>query len=104
MSTTFEYAPAPESRDVPGLREIYSQFIDGGFAEPAGGDLTPIVEPASGREIARVADGDVDAAVRSARAALPGWAALDGRHRARRLFRFARLVSEHARELAVLQT
>jgi aldehyde dehydrogenase (NAD+) len=108
MATTFDYAPAVESRDVLRLRDDYGLFIDGTFAAPTGGESMAIVEPATERGLARVgvgAEPDVDAAVRAARAAFDGaWSALSARDRGKHLFRLARLVTEHARELAVLQT
>ena len=64
--------------------------------DPATGDLLAIVAQADARE--------VDVAVRSARAALPGWQALSGHARARYLYAFARQVQKHARRLAVLET
>ncbi|MFD5410336.1 aldehyde dehydrogenase family protein [Streptomyces nojiriensis] len=53
-------------------------YIDGAWRPAAGGDLIEVVNPADGQVIAQVPAGteeDVDAAVRAARAALPGWAA-----------------------------
>ena len=47
---------------------------------------------------------DVTAAVESARAAQPKWAALRDLERAKYLFRIARLIQERARELAVVET
>lgn len=63
--------------------------------------------PATGEVLALVAQADareVDAAVRAARAALPGWQALTGHGRARYLYAFARGVQKHARKLAVVET
>jgi aldehyde dehydrogenase (NAD+) len=47
---------------------------------------------------------DVDAAVAVARAAQPGWAALDPSRRARLLTRLAAVIEEHAGELAELES
>ncbi|WP_079404484.1 aldehyde dehydrogenase family protein [Streptomyces sp. 3211] len=53
-------------------------YIDGAWRPAAGGELIEVVNPADGQVIGTVPAGteeDVDAAVRAARAALPGWAA-----------------------------
>ncbi|WP_030773301.1 MULTISPECIES: aldehyde dehydrogenase family protein [unclassified Streptomyces] len=53
-------------------------YIDGAWRPAASSDLIEVVNPADGQVIAQVPAGseeDVDAAVRAARAALPGWAA-----------------------------
>lgn len=53
-------------------------YIDGAWRPAVGSDLIEVVNPADGQVIAQVPAGteeDVDAAVRAARAALPGWAA-----------------------------
>ena len=72
---------------------------DGGAFEsknPATGELLASIEIASAA--------NVDAAVRAARAALPGWQALTGHQRARYLYALARQVQKHSRRLAVLET
>src|SRR5690606_8674271 len=71
------------------------------------GETFEIVNPATGEEIARVAQGgedDVAAAVRAARAAFPAWRGLGGHGRARYLYALARQVQKHARLFAVLET
>ncbi|MFE1437596.1 aldehyde dehydrogenase family protein [Streptomyces sp. NPDC058739] len=63
-------------------------YIDGAWRPAAGRDLIEVVDPADEEVIARVPAGtaeDVDAAVRAARAALPGWAATPPAVRAERL-------------------
>ncbi len=54
--------------------------------------------------VAQGSSGDIDAAVRSARAAFPKWRALTPHVRARYLYALARLVQKHSRLLAVLET
>ncbi len=64
------------------------------------------VNPATGETLAHIAEadaGDVDRAVRSARAAQPGWAALPGVERGRLLARAAAAVRAHRDELARLE-
>ncbi|MDV9202020.1 aldehyde dehydrogenase family protein, partial [Streptomyces sp. Wh19] len=53
-------------------------YIDGAWRPAAGRDTIAVVNPADEQVIAEVPAGgaeDIDAAVRAARAALPGWAA-----------------------------
>ncbi|MFI6502109.1 aldehyde dehydrogenase family protein [Nonomuraea typhae] len=102
----FEYAPAPESRDVVDIKPSYGLFINGEFAEGSG---TPFktVNPASEEKLAEIATAtsdDVDRAVQAARKAFGVWSALPGAERAKYLFRIARLIQERARELAVLES
>ncbi|MDB1087041.1 aldehyde dehydrogenase family protein [Streptomyces sp. ACA25] len=104
---TFEYAPAPESRAVVDLAPSYGLFIDGEFTEGAAGELRKTVSPATEEVLAEYTQADatdVDRAVRAARTAFPGWAALPGAERAKYLFRIARIIQERARELAVLES
>ncbi|MEU8138841.1 aldehyde dehydrogenase family protein [Streptodolium elevatio] len=103
----FEYAPAPESRSAVDIAASYGLFIDGKFSEAADGGVLKTVNPATEEVLAEVAvggDADVDRAVKAARKAFKGWSALPGSERAKYLFRIARLVQEHGRELAVLET
>jgi aldehyde dehydrogenase (NAD+) len=68
----------------------------------------PTIDPSTAEPLADVAeagDGDVDAAVASARSAYESvWRDLPGRERAKYLFRIARAIQERARELAVLES
>ncbi|MDR8407354.1 aldehyde dehydrogenase family protein [Nonomuraea sp. 3-1Str] len=102
----FEYAPAPESREVVDLRPSYGLFIDGEFTEGSGPEFKT-VNPATEETLAEVAFAsadDVDRAVRAARKAFGGWSALPGSERAKYLFRIARIIQERSRELAVLES
>ncbi|MGW5097753.1 aldehyde dehydrogenase family protein [Streptomyces nodosus] len=63
-------------------------YIDGAWRPAAGPDTIEVVNPADEEVVGRVPAGtaeDVDAAVRAARAALPGWAATPPAERAARL-------------------
>ncbi|MEU5301312.1 aldehyde dehydrogenase family protein [Streptomyces noursei] len=107
MSSAFDYAPAPESRSVVDLAPSYGLFIDGEFAEGAGGGLRKTVSPATEEVLAEYTQGtaeDVDRAVQAARRAFEKWSALPGAERAKYLFRIARIIQERSRELAVLET
>ncbi|RBQ21822.1 betaine-aldehyde dehydrogenase [Spongiactinospora rosea] len=102
----FEYAPAPESRDVVEIQPSYGLFIDGRFTD-GGGTAFKTVNPATEETLAEVAcadEADVDRAVAAARKAFETWSALPGTERAKYLFRIARIIQERARELAVLET
>lgn len=109
---TMEYGPAPES-DAPAREWItrhrgeFGVFAGGQWREPEGGERFDVVDPSSGKLLARVAQGgtaDVDAAVGAARAAFGPWSALSGHARARYLYALARAVQKHSRLLAVLES
>jgi aldehyde dehydrogenase (NAD+) len=103
----WEYAPAPESPEIAGLRPSYRMFVDGEFVEGSGEPLKT-VNPATEEvlaEVATAAPADVDRAVQAARHAYDGlWGRMPGSERAKYLFRIARIVQERARELAVLES
>jgi aldehyde dehydrogenase (NAD+) len=103
-----DYVPSLEGRDIVTIRPRYGLIIDGEEREAAAGASFPTVEPATGDVLAEVADAapdDVDAAVRAARRAYEEvWRDMPARHRAKHLFRLARLVQDRARELAVLES
>lgn len=101
------YAPAPESTPVK-IHTKYSLFIDGKWSEPDSGKSLPTINPATGKSLARIAvagASDVDRAVRAARRAYESdWSKRPARERGKFLYRIARLIQEHARELAVLES
>jgi aldehyde dehydrogenase (NAD+) len=104
----WEYAPAPESRDIVTIAPEYGLFIDGEFRPPAEGATFATVNPASEEKLAEVAEAgpaDVDAAIAAARGAYERvWGAMPGAERAKYLFRIARVLQERAREFAVLES
>jgi len=109
---SMEYGPAPES-DKPALAWIerhqasFGHFIAGAWTKPARGARFEVVDPSTGKTIAKAAQGsagDVDAAVKAARKALPGWQKLGGHQRARHLYALARTVQRNSRLLAVLES
>jgi aldehyde dehydrogenase (NAD+) len=106
--STWEYAPAPESREIVQLRSSYGLFIDGRFVEPSDGGAFKTANPATEEVLAEVAEAgpaDVDRAVAAARRAYERtWGPMPGRDRAKYLYRIARLIQERSRELAVLET
>ncbi|MFI6506353.1 aldehyde dehydrogenase family protein [Streptosporangium sp. NPDC050855] len=103
----FEYAPAPESRDVVQIKPSYGLFIGGEWVDSQGTERNKTVNPASEEVLAEIAwadEADVDRAVEAARKAFGVWSALPGSERAKYLFRIARIIQERSRELAVLET
>jgi len=103
----WEYAPAPESRDLANLKPHYQPFIGGEFVDGHGEPLKTI-NPATGEILAEVGtadSSDVDKSVTAAgRAHLNVWGKMPGTERAKYLFRIARLIQERSRELAVLES
>jgi aldehyde dehydrogenase (NAD+) len=104
--TSWDYAPAPESRDVVTLRESYGHFVGGEWLEPSATYTT--ISPSSEEPLAQIGQAtaeEVDAAVGAARDAFSnGWSALPGSERAKYLFRIARILQERSREFAVLES
>ncbi|HEY6890029.1 MAG TPA: aldehyde dehydrogenase family protein, partial [Solirubrobacter sp.] len=104
---TWDYAPAPESRDAAPLAPSYDLFIGGQFVAPTDGTRVATINPATEEPLAEVAfagPGDVAAAVSAARDAASSWAALPPLERGKYLFRIARLIQERARELAIVES
>ncbi|RZQ60905.1 aldehyde dehydrogenase [Amycolatopsis suaedae] len=84
-------------------------FIDGAFTDPLSGETFASTSPRDGAVLARVAAcgaGDVDRAVRAARAAFDDerWRGLPPVERKRIMLRWAELIEAHAGELALLDT
>jgi aldehyde dehydrogenase (NAD+) len=106
--TGWDYAPAPESRDVVRIAAEYGLFVDGQFRPAAAGGTFGTLNPATEEPLARVAEAgppDVDAAVAAARAAYErSWGPMPGAERAKYLYRIARALQERAREFAVLES
>jgi len=85
----------------------FDLFIDGQHVEPASGEYSNDIDPATEEVIAAVALGgkaDVDVAVRSARAALKVWAGMRAADRGRILMRAADLIEQHAEELIQIES
>jgi len=84
------------------LREL-ENFINGAFVAPADGATEPVLNPASGEEIAQAplsSAADIDAAVTAARRAFDGWSQTTPAARAEALLGLAAAVEEHGDELA----
>ena len=104
----WDYAPAPESREIVTIAGEYGLFVDGEFGPAADGQDFPTVNPATEEQLARVAlagPADVDRAVAAARHAYARvWGPMPGAERAKYLYRIARALQERAREFAVLES
>jgi aldehyde dehydrogenase (NAD+) len=102
----WDYASAPESREIVTLRERYGHFVGGEWLEPK--ETYTTIDPASEEPLAEVGQAteeEVRLAVGAARDAYEnGWSALPGSERAKYLFRVARILQERSREFAVLES
>jgi malonate-semialdehyde dehydrogenase (acetylating)/methylmalonate-semialdehyde dehydrogenase len=95
--------PAQTARPVP----VIGNYIDGRIVMPSSPRVAPVYNPATGEvatEVALASAADTEAAIASAQAALPGWAATPPLQRARVMFRFKALLETHAAELAQIIT
>jgi betaine-aldehyde dehydrogenase len=80
-------------------------FIDGERV-PSEGESEPVLNPATGEELARAPQStaeDVDRAVKAARKAFAGWSQTTPAQRSQALLALADLVDEHAEEIAHLE-
>ena len=103
----WEYAPAPESRDIVSFEERYGLFIGGEEVSPRSRTWFPTISPATEEPLAEVAQAgpkDVALAVDAAREGFEAWSAWKPSERAKVLFRIARILQERARELAVAES
>ena len=108
QAISWEYAPAPESRDIVTIKPRYGLFIGGRDVAASDGGTFATVNPATEETLALVAratPADADKAVRAARRAQTrSWGTLPGKERAKYLFRIARILQERSREFAVLES
>jgi aldehyde dehydrogenase (NAD+) len=104
----WEYASAPESREIVTLDERYGLFIGGEFVEPRSDDFYTTIAPASEEPLAEIPQAgpeDVALAVSTAREAFEdGWSSAAPAERAKYLYRIARILQERSREFAVLES
>src|SRR4051812_48668265 len=99
VTPTWEYAPAPEARDLVRIEPSYGLFIDGQFVAPRDGSTFKTVNPATEEVVAEVAaagPADVDAAVTAAQRAQRAWARRPPTERAKYLYRIARTIQERS--------
>ncbi|MFF2778734.1 aldehyde dehydrogenase family protein [Streptomyces sp. NPDC058052] len=84
-----------------------AMYIGGEWRPAASSETIPVVDPATEQVIAHVPAGtaeDVDAAVRAARAALPGWSATPPAERAARIGALRDALAARAEEIAATVT
>ncbi len=107
-AAAFAYAPSLESTAPVAIRERYGLFIGGAWLPAADERTFPTINPATEESLALVAHGsaaDVDRAVRAARRGYDKyWRKLRPAERAKYIYRIARVLSERAREFAILET
>src|SRR5579859_2064285 len=103
----FDYAPAPESTDHVKIEPRYGLFIGGKMVAGHSRKRFATINPANENKLSVVAVSlkkNVDRAVKAASRAFDSWSRLAPAHRARYLFRIARILQERSREFAVLET
>jgi aldehyde dehydrogenase (NAD+) len=102
----WDYAPAPEARDLVQLRERYGHFVGGEWLEPS--ETYTTIDPSSEEALAEVGQAtaeEVEQAVAAARDAFEnGWSGISPAERAKYLYRIARILQERSREFAVLES
>ncbi len=87
--------------------EKLHHYINGKAIRPSSGRIGPVFNPASGDQIAEVPYADEDTtneAIAVARSSFPEWASTPSVQRARVLFKFLELMSNHKNELAKIVT
>jgi aldehyde dehydrogenase (NAD+) len=101
------YSPAPESTEIASVRDTYGLFIGGEFVEPLSGEYLKTINPATEEVLSAIpiaGEQDIDLAVGAARKSFAMWSKLAPSHRAKYMFRIARVIQERSRELAVLES
>lgn len=120
FDTSWNYAPAPESKSIASIKPRYELFINGEFVKPSSkksarlknesgsGGYFDTINPANEEKLSEVADAnaaDVDKAVKAARTAYDKvWSKMPAKERAKYIYRIARMMQERAREFAVIET
>ncbi len=106
VPAAWDYAPAPEARDLVQLRERYGLFVGGEWLEPSEAYTT--IDPSNEEPLAEIGQAtreEVGQAVGAAREAFDdGWSSISPAERAKYLFRIARILQERSREFAVLES
>jgi aldehyde dehydrogenase (NAD+) len=106
VPASWDYAPAPEARDLVQLRDRYGLFVGGEWLEPK--ETYATIDPSSEEPLAEVGQAtaeEVGLAVSAARDAFEnGWSEIAPAERAKYLYRIARILQERSREFAVLES
>ncbi|HLF46222.1 MAG TPA: aldehyde dehydrogenase family protein, partial [Chitinophagaceae bacterium] len=72
FDTSWQYAPAPESKSAASIKPQYDLFINGEWLKPSGNNYFETINPATEEKISEIAEAnaaDVDRAVMAARKA-----------------------------------
>ena len=108
FDTSWQYAPAPESKSAATINKQYDLFINGEWVKPASGKYFDTINPANEEKLSEIAEAnaaDVDKAVKAARTAYEKvWKRMPAKERAKYIFRIARMIQEKARELAIIES
>jgi aldehyde dehydrogenase (NAD+) len=108
FDTSWEYAPAPESKSAATINKQYDLFINGEWQKPSSKKYFDTINPANEEKLSEVAEAnetDVNKAVVAARNAYEKvWKKMPAKERAKYIFRIARMVQEKARELAIIES
>jgi aldehyde dehydrogenase (NAD+) len=105
--TSWDYAPAPEAREIVSFERRYGLYIGGKHVSPKSRSWFSTISPSTEEPLAEVAQAgqkDVALAVDAARGAFRAWSRRKPAERAKVLFRIARVLQERARELAVAES
>jgi len=104
----WSYSDAPESSDHIKLKEKYDLFINGKFVAGKKGRMMNTINPATEKpltEFTEATSEDIDFAVKSARNAYDKtWSKLTGKERGKYIYRIARMIQEHAKDLAIIES
>jgi succinate-semialdehyde dehydrogenase/glutarate-semialdehyde dehydrogenase len=101
-----ETAPASPALRQPDLLRSQA-WVSGEWVDAASGETFPVINPATGEELARVprmGAAETRRALEAAQTAYPGWRARTARDRARIMRRWADLMLERADDLSLLLT
>lgn len=109
MNVAIAVQPLPSGAVASFLEKPARLLIDGEWVESQSRTTVPVIDPATGAQVATTADAnaaDVDRAVTAARRALESgpWPALKPSERERLLWRLSDLIDAHADELAELES
>jgi|GEM_PF-6114718 len=103
-----KYAQALESTSSVDLKSEYNHFINGRWQPSLSGKIYPVMNPSTGKTLAKVSEAsveDVKKAVKCARGAYENiWSKMSGKERGRYLFRIGRRIQEKAKMLALVET
>jgi aldehyde dehydrogenase (NAD+) len=104
---SWDYAPAPEAREIVSFERRYGLYIGGKHVSPKSRSWFSTISPSTEEPLAEVAQAgqkDVALAVDAARDAFRTWSRRKPAERAKVLYRIARVLQERARELAVAES